>query len=94
MTFCQSSGSGDSGVVTISESSGNGDTSSLGGGCKREKLKIRLSEVDRATAARQFDERRPPYCDPQRTPVERVLLEILITEAEYVDNLRQVIDVS
>ncbi|XP_058809718.1 uncharacterized protein LOC131674914 [Phymastichus coffea] len=87
-TCASSQGSGDSGVVTISESSGNGvDTI----GSKREKLKIRLSEVDRATAARPFDQRRPPYCDPQRTPVERVLLEILITEAEYVDNLRQVI---
>ncbi|XP_033210891.1 uncharacterized protein LOC117168981 isoform X2 [Belonocnema kinseyi] len=34
---------------------------------------------------------RPRYCDPHRNPVERVLLEIVDTEAIYVEHLRQVI---
>ena len=37
---------------------------------------------------------RPRYCDPHRNPVERVLLEIVDTEAIYVEHLRQVIQVS
>lgn len=36
---------------------------------------------------------RPRYCDPHRNPVERVLLEIVDTEAIYVEHLRQVIQV-
>lgn len=36
---------------------------------------------------------RPRYCDPHRNPVDRVLLEIVDTEAIYVDHLRQVIQV-
>lgn len=55
--------------------------------------KILLAEVKRATAARYFDERRPRYCDPHRSPVERVLLEIVDTEDVYVEDLRQVIQV-
>lgn len=34
---------------------------------------------------------RARYCDSQRNPVERVLLEIVDTEAIYVEHLRQVI---
>ncbi|XP_051154937.1 uncharacterized protein LOC127277673 isoform X2 [Leptopilina boulardi] len=34
---------------------------------------------------------RPRYCDPHRNPVERVLVEIVDTEAIYVEHLRQVI---
>ncbi|XP_014214954.1 uncharacterized protein LOC106644103 [Copidosoma floridanum] len=93
-TCASSQGSGDSGVVTISESSGGGGCSSVignGVGGNRPGGKIRLSDVDKATAARYFDERRPRYCDPHRTPVERVLLEIVDTEAVYVEHLRQVI---
>ncbi|OXU31347.1 hypothetical protein TSAR_012692 [Trichomalopsis sarcophagae] len=91
-TCASSQGSGDSGVVTISESSGNGPSlTSNGSGTGRPNGKIRMSEVDRATAARFFDERRPRYCDPHRSPVERVLLEIVDTEAVYVEHLRQVI---
>lgn len=37
---------------------------------------------------------RPRYCDPHRNPVERVLVEIVDTEAIYVEHLRQVIQVS
>lgn len=37
---------------------------------------------------------RPRYCDPHRNPMERVLLEIVDTEAIYVEHLRQVIQVS
>lgn len=36
---------------------------------------------------------RPRYCDPHRNPVEMVLLEIVDTEAIYVEHLRQVIQV-
>lgn len=36
---------------------------------------------------------RPRYCDPHRNPVERVLLEIVDTEAIYVEHLRQIIQV-
>lgn len=34
---------------------------------------------------------RARYCDPQRNPVEKVLLEIVDTEAIYVEHLRQII---
>lgn len=37
---------------------------------------------------------RPRYCDPHRNPMERVLLEIVDTEAIYVEHLRQVIQVN
>lgn len=33
------------------------------------------------------------YSDPHRNPMERVLLEIVDTEAIYVEHLRQIIQV-
>ncbi|XP_012276960.1 uncharacterized protein LOC105697841 isoform X2 [Orussus abietinus] len=77
-TCASSQGSGDSGVVTVSEASCRmGDGS--GSQCRDS------AEGDSPMY------NRPRYCDPHRNPVERVLLEIVDTEAVYVEHLRQVI---
>ncbi|XP_011629628.1 uncharacterized protein LOC105422086 isoform X2 [Pogonomyrmex barbatus] len=78
-TCTSSQGSADSGVVTISEAS------------------CRILNDDNGQRRRDSAEEEDPlchrqrYCDPQRNPVERVLLEIVDTEAIYVEHLRQVI---
>lgn len=77
-TCASSQGSADSGVVTVSEASCrilNDDN-----GQRRDS-----AEEDPSSC------HRPRYCDPHRNPVERVLLEIVDTEAIYVEHLRQVI---
>ncbi|XP_029046315.2 uncharacterized protein LOC114877640 isoform X2 [Osmia bicornis bicornis] len=76
-TCASSQGSGDSGVVTVSETNcriGNDDTGQ------------RRNGVEAGSPCH-----RPRYCDPHRNPMERVLLEIVDTEAIYVEHLRQVI---
>ncbi|KYN01857.1 Pleckstrin homology domain-containing family G member 1 [Cyphomyrmex costatus] len=76
-TCASSQGSADSGVVTVSET-----------GC-------RILNDDNGQRRNSAEEdrlcHRPRYCDPHRNPVERVLLEIVDTEAIYVEHLRQVI---
>lgn len=77
-TCASSQGSADSGVVTVSEAS------------------CRILNDDAGPGRRDSAEEgptcyRPRYCDPHRNPVERVLLEIVDTEAIYVEHLRQVI---
>ncbi|XP_076644027.1 guanine nucleotide exchange factor in mesoderm isoform X2 [Halictus rubicundus] len=76
-TCASSQGSGDSGVVTVSESN------------------CRIGN-DGTGQRRNSAEEDPPfyrsrYCDPHRNPMERVLLEIVDTEAIYVEHLRQII---
>ncbi|XP_024940458.1 uncharacterized protein LOC107267413 isoform X2 [Cephus cinctus] len=77
-TCASSQGSGDSGVVTVSDVNcrigNNGDSQ------RRDS-----AEVESPL------HHRPRYCDSHRNPVERVLLEIVDTEAIYVEHLRQVI---
>ncbi|XP_043281182.1 uncharacterized protein [Venturia canescens] len=77
-TCASSQGSGDSGVITISEASCR--VHGVDGNPRRNS-----SEADSSIY------HRPRYCDPHRNPVERVLLEIVDTEAIYVEHLRQVI---
>lgn len=76
-TCASSQGSADSGVVTVSEAS------------------CRVLNDDNGQRRDSAEEdplcHRPRYCDPHRNPVERVLLEIVDTEAIYVEHLRQVI---
>lgn len=72
-------GSGDSGVVTVSES--NCRIGNDGGGQRRNS-----AEEDQPFY-------RPRYSDSHRNPMERVLLEIVDTEAIYVEHLRQIIQV-
>lgn len=72
-------GSGDSGVVTVSES--NCRIGNDGSGQRRNSAEESPLSY------------RPRYCDPHRNPMERVLLEIVDTEAIYVEHLRQVIQV-
>lgn len=73
-------GSGDSGVVTISETNCRiGDDG---------------NDQRRNSAEEDPLSHRPRYCDPHRNPMERVLLEIVDTEAIYVEHLRQVIQVN
>lgn len=73
-------GSGDSGVVTVSETN------------------CRIGDDDSDQRRNSTEEsplsHRPRYCDPHRNPMERVLLEIVDTEAIYVEHLRQVIQVN
>nr|XP_031845725.1 uncharacterized protein LOC116432672 isoform X1 [Nomia melanderi] len=76
-TCASSQGSGDSGVVTVSES--NCRIGNDGGGQRRNS-----AEEDQPFY-------RPRYSDPHRNPMERVLLEIVDTEAIYVEHLRQII---
>ncbi|XP_014605702.1 PREDICTED: uncharacterized protein LOC106787664 isoform X1 [Polistes canadensis] len=76
-TCASSQGSGDSGVATVSEASCR-----IGNGTNGQR---RDSTEGNAPC------HRPRYCDPHRNPVERVLLEIIDTEAIYVEHLRQVI---
>lgn len=74
-------GSGDSGVVTVSETN----------------CRIGDDGSDRRRNSAEEDDPlsyRPRYCDPHRNPMERVLLEIVDTEAMYVEHLRQVIQVN
>ncbi|XP_020283368.1 uncharacterized protein LOC109854567 isoform X2 [Pseudomyrmex gracilis] len=75
-TCASSQGSADSGVVTVSEAS-----------CRI------LNENGKRRDSAEEDPlcHRPRYYDPHRNPVERVLLEIVDTEAIYVEHLRQVI---
>lgn len=73
-------GSGDSGVVTVSEAS-----------CRIGNV---TNGQRRDSAEGDTSSYRPRYCDPHRNPVERVLLEIVDTEAIYVEHLRQVIQVN
>ncbi|XP_018369678.1 PREDICTED: uncharacterized protein LOC108765449 isoform X1 [Trachymyrmex cornetzi] len=76
-TCASSQGSADSGVVTVSEAS------------------CRILNDDNGQRRNSAEEdplcHRPRYCDPHRNPVERVLLEIVDTEAIYVEHLRQII---
>ncbi|XP_011263792.1 uncharacterized protein LOC105255939 isoform X2 [Camponotus floridanus] len=76
-TCASSQGSADSGVATVSEAS------------------CRILNGDNGQRRDSAEEspvcHRPRYCDPHRNPVERVLLEIVDTEAIYVEHLRQVI---
>ncbi|XP_018304705.1 uncharacterized protein GEFmeso isoform X2 [Mycetomoellerius zeteki] len=76
-TCASSQGSADSGVVTVSEAS------------------CRILNDDNGQRRNSAEEdplcHGPRYCDPHRNPVERVLLEIVDTEAIYVEHLRQVI---
>ncbi|XP_076761669.1 guanine nucleotide exchange factor in mesoderm isoform X2 [Xylocopa sonorina] len=77
-TCASSQGSGDSGVVTVSESNcqiGNDRSGQRRNSAEEDLLFFR-----------------PRYCDPDKNPVERVLLEIVDTEAIYVEHLRQVIE--
>nr|XP_033332725.1 uncharacterized protein LOC117224128 isoform X1 [Megalopta genalis] len=76
-TCASSQGSGDSGVVTVSES--NCRIGNDGSGQRRNS-----AEEDPPFY-------RPRYCDSHRNPMERVLLEIVDTEAIYVEHLRQII---
>ncbi|XP_043250036.1 uncharacterized protein LOC122396035 isoform X1 [Colletes gigas] len=76
-TCASSQGSGDSGVVTVSET--NCRIGNDGGGQRRN------------SAEKDSPFYRPRYCDPHRNPMERVLLEIVDTEAIYVEHLRQII---
>ncbi|KAF7383504.1 hypothetical protein HZH66_012854 [Vespula vulgaris] len=76
-TCASSQGSGDSGVVTVSEAS-----------CRIGNV---TNGQRRDSAEGDTSSYRPRYCDPHRNPVERVLLEIVDTEAIYVEHLRQVI---
>ncbi|XP_047365394.1 uncharacterized protein LOC124955269 isoform X2 [Vespa velutina] len=76
-TCASSQGSGDSGVVTVSEAS-----------CRIGNV---TNGQRRDSAEGDTSSHRPRYCDPHRNPVERVLLEIVDTEAIYVEHLRQVI---
>ncbi|CAK9823478.1 Pleckstrin homology domain-containing family G member 1 [Anthophora retusa] len=75
-TCASSQGSGDSGVVTVSET--NCRMGNDGSGPRRNSGEEPFCH-------------RPRYCDPHRNPMERVLLEIVDTEAIYVEHLRQVI---
>ncbi|XP_050491545.1 uncharacterized protein LOC126874029 isoform X2 [Bombus huntii] len=79
-TCASSQGSGDSGVVTVSEAN----------------CRIGDDGSDQRRNSGEEDPfnplcHRPRYCDPHRNPMERVLLEIVDTEAIYVEHLRQVI---
>ncbi|XP_017754290.1 PREDICTED: LOW QUALITY PROTEIN: uncharacterized protein LOC108546609 [Eufriesea mexicana] len=77
-TCASSQGSGDSGVVTVLETN----------------YRIGDDGSDRRRNSAEEDDplsHRPRYCDPHRNPMERVLLEIVDTEAMYVEHLRQVI---
>ncbi|XP_076162588.1 guanine nucleotide exchange factor in mesoderm isoform X2 [Ptiloglossa arizonensis] len=76
-TCASSQGSGDSGVVTVSET--NCRIGNDGGGQRRN------------SAEEDSPFHRPRYCDPHRNPMERVLLEIVDTESIYVEHLRQII---
>ncbi|XP_053984020.1 uncharacterized protein LOC128879156 isoform X2 [Hylaeus volcanicus] len=76
-TCASSQGSGDSGVVTVSET--NCRIGNDGSGQRR-------NSTDNDSPFY-----RPRYCDPHRNPMERVLLEIVDTEAKYVEHLRQII---
>jgi len=76
-TCASSQGSADSGVVTVSEAS-----------CRV----LNDDNDQRGNSAQENSPcHRPRYCDPHRNPVERVLMEIVDTEAIYVDHLCQVI---
>ncbi|KAL0116532.1 hypothetical protein PUN28_009889 [Cardiocondyla obscurior] len=77
-TCASSQGSADSGVVTVSEAS-----------CRV----LRDDNGQRRDSAEEDPVlcHRPRYCDPHFNPVEKVLLEIVDTEAIYVEHLRQVI---
>ncbi|XP_046601572.1 uncharacterized protein LOC107223499 isoform X2 [Neodiprion lecontei] len=84
-TCASSQGSADSGVVTVSESI-----------CRGEETGVTNSNLQRRDSAERppstyNNQPRPRYSDPHRNPVERVLLEIVDTEAVYVEHLRQVI---
>ncbi|XP_018349109.1 PREDICTED: uncharacterized protein LOC108752631 isoform X3 [Trachymyrmex septentrionalis] len=76
-TCASSQGSADSGVVTVSK-----------GSCR---ILNDDNEQRRNSAEEDPLCHGPRYCDPHRNPVERVLLEIVDTEAIYVEHLRQVI---
>ncbi|CAD1468489.1 unnamed protein product, partial [Heterotrigona itama] len=77
---CFRQSSGDSGVVTVSETNCRiGDDGS--------DQRRNSTEEDPLNSLCL----RPRYCDPHRNPMERVLLEIVDTEAIYVEHLRQVI---
>ncbi|KAG5319199.1 PKHG1 protein, partial [Pseudoatta argentina] len=76
-TCASSQGSADSGVVTVSK----GSCRILNDGNEQRR---NSTEEDPLCHG-------PRYCDPHRNPVERVLLEIVDTEAIYVEHLRQVI---
>lgn len=79
-TCASSQGSGDSGVVTVSETNCRiGDDGS--------DQRRNSTEEDPLNSLCL----KPRYCDPHRNPMERVLLEIVDTEAIYVEHLRQVI---
>lgn len=76
-TCASSQGSADSGIATMSETGS------------------RILNDDNDQSRDSIEEKSfhmPRYCDPERSPVERVLLEIVDTEAIYVDHLRQVIE--
>ncbi|XP_076682095.1 guanine nucleotide exchange factor in mesoderm isoform X2 [Andrena cerasifolii] len=77
-TCASSQGSGDSGVVTVSET--NCRIGSDGSGQRRN-----CAEEDPLLSYKAR------YSDPHRNPMERVLLEIVDTEAIYVEHLRQII---
>ncbi|KAK0173907.1 hypothetical protein PV328_007044 [Microctonus aethiopoides] len=78
-TCASSQGSGDSGVVTTSETI-----------CRiRDNVNQRRNSI--VDNSSPLICHRARYCDSQRNPVERVLLEIVDTEAIYVEHLRQVI---
>ncbi|XP_046751746.1 uncharacterized protein LOC124414743 isoform X2 [Diprion similis] len=84
-TCASSQGSADSGVVTVSDSI-----------CRGEETGVTSSNLQRRDSAERpqstyNNQPRPRYSDPHRNPVERVLLEIVDTEAVYVEHLRQVI---
>ncbi|XP_034948357.1 putative uncharacterized protein DDB_G0293878 isoform X2 [Chelonus insularis] len=78
-TCASSQGSGDSGVMTTS-----------GVSCRAENGEN--EERNSSAKGSPLLYHRARYYDPQRNPVERVLLEIVDTEAVYVEHLRQVIE--
>lgn len=79
-TCASSQGSADSGVVTVFQN---------------PEASCRVLNNDNGQRRDSAEEdplcHRPRYCDPHHNPVERVLLEIVDTEARYVEHLRQVI---
>ncbi|XP_044008468.1 putative uncharacterized protein DDB_G0282133 isoform X2 [Aphidius gifuensis] len=81
-TCASSQGSGDSGVVTKSDTN-----------CRiiDDNLIVSSSHITTMNSSPQFMFHRARYCDPQRNSVEKVLLEIVDTEAIYVEHIRQII---
>ncbi|XP_057324342.1 putative uncharacterized protein DDB_G0282133 isoform X1 [Microplitis mediator] len=98
-TCASSQGSADSGVVTTSEVNcrevisvnNNNNTSTNNNNNNSNNSNNNSRRISRSIEDSPLLYHRARYCDPKRNPVERVLLEIVDTEAIYVEHLRQVI---